>query len=147
MEESNHKPNKIWVDKGSDCYNRSMKSWLEENNIEMCSTHNEEKSVIAERLIRAKKIKVKKKTHILTLVKKLIIKIQNSKLVVTLKYQIIKTFLQKVTLLIKKVKHTVPLTYVINDLNGEKMVGTFYQQKKKSRIENVIKRKGDRLYV
>ena len=55
--------------------------------------------------------------------------------------------MQKVTLLIKKVKHTVPLTYVINDLNGEKMVGTFYQQKKKSRIENVIKRKGDRLYV
>ena len=67
----------------------------------------------------------------MTLVKKLIIKIQNSKLVVTLKYQIIKTFLQKVTLLIKKVKHTVPLTYVINDLNGEKMVGTFYQKKKK----------------
>ena len=64
MEESNHKPNKIWVDKGSDCYNRSMKSWLEENNIEMCSTHNEEKSVIAERLIRAKKIKIKKNTHI-----------------------------------------------------------------------------------
>ena len=26
---SNRKPNKIWVDKGSEFYNRSMKSWLE----------------------------------------------------------------------------------------------------------------------
>ena len=29
LNESNHKPNKIWVDKGSKFYNRSMKSWLE----------------------------------------------------------------------------------------------------------------------
>ena len=36
-----HKPNKIWVDKGSELYNRSMKSWLEKNAIEIYSTHNE----------------------------------------------------------------------------------------------------------
>ena len=41
LDESNRKPNKIWVDKGSEFYNRSMKSWLEKNNIEMYSTHNE----------------------------------------------------------------------------------------------------------
>ena len=29
LKESNRKPNKIWVDKGSEFYNRSMKSWLE----------------------------------------------------------------------------------------------------------------------
>ena len=29
LDESNHKPNKIWVDKGSEFYNRSMKLWLE----------------------------------------------------------------------------------------------------------------------
>ena len=29
LKESNRKPNKIWVDKGSESYNRSMKSWLE----------------------------------------------------------------------------------------------------------------------
>ena len=29
------KPNKIWVDKGSEFFNRSVKSWLEKNNIEM----------------------------------------------------------------------------------------------------------------
>ena len=29
LKESNHKANKIWIDKGSECYNKSMKSWLE----------------------------------------------------------------------------------------------------------------------
>ena len=42
----------MWVDKGSDFYNRSMKSWLQDNNIEMYSMHNEGKSVVAERFIR-----------------------------------------------------------------------------------------------
>ena len=41
------KQNKIWVDKGSEFDNRSMKSWLEKNDIEIYSTHNEEKSVVA----------------------------------------------------------------------------------------------------
>ena len=48
LDESNRKPNKIWVDKGSKFYNRSMKSWLEKSDIEMYSTHNEGKSVVAE---------------------------------------------------------------------------------------------------
>ena len=38
---SNCKPNKIWVDKGSEFYNRSMKSWLQDNNIEKYSIYNE----------------------------------------------------------------------------------------------------------
>ena len=49
---ANRKPNKIWVGKGSEFYNRSMKSWLEKNATEMYSTHDEGKSVFAERLIR-----------------------------------------------------------------------------------------------
>ena len=49
---SNHKPNKIWVDKGSESCNRSMKSWLQDSDIEMCSTHNEGKSLAAEGFIR-----------------------------------------------------------------------------------------------
>ena len=55
--------------------------------------------------------------------------------------------------MIKKVKNTVPWTYVINDLNHEKISGTFYKkelQKKNQeefRIEKVIKRKGVRIYV
>ena len=35
LKESNRKPNKIWVDKGLEFYNRSMKSWLEKNAIGM----------------------------------------------------------------------------------------------------------------
>ena len=42
----------MWVDKGSEFYNRSMKSWLQDNNTEMYSMHNEGKSVVAERFIR-----------------------------------------------------------------------------------------------
>ena len=58
MGESNRKPNKVWVDKGSEFYNRSMKSWLVKIDIEMYSTHNEGKSVVAERLIRTLKNKI-----------------------------------------------------------------------------------------
>ena len=38
-------------------------------------------------------------------------------------------------ILIKKVKHTVPLAYVINDLNGEKIVRTFYKKKITNSLE------------
>ena len=48
----NHKPNEIWVDKGNEFYNISMKSWLEKDDIKMYSTHNEGTTVIAERFIR-----------------------------------------------------------------------------------------------
>ena len=54
---------------------------------------------------------------------------------------------------IKKVKNTVPWRYVINDLNGEEIVETFYEKElqktnqKEFKIEKVIKRKGDKLYV
>ena len=45
------KPNKIWADQGSEFYNCSFKKWLKDNEIEMYSTHNERKSLVAERLI------------------------------------------------------------------------------------------------
>ena len=54
---------------------------------------------------------------------------------------------------IRKVKNTVPWTYIINDLNGGEIIGTFYEKElqkanhEKLRIEKVIKRKGDKLYV
>ena len=41
LDDSNRKPNKIWVNKGSECYNNSFKKWLEDNDIEMYSIHNE----------------------------------------------------------------------------------------------------------
>ena len=60
FDESNRKPNKIWVDKGSELCNRSMKSWLQGNNTEMHLTHNEGKSVVVERFIRTLKNKIYK---------------------------------------------------------------------------------------
>ena len=54
---------------------------------------------------------------------------------------------------IKKVKNTVPWTYVISDLNGEEIIGTFYEKELQKtnqqtfRIEKVIKRKGNKLYI
>ena len=52
------KPNKIWVDQGSEFYNQSFKNFLKINNIEMYSTFNEGKSVVAERFIRTFKKKI-----------------------------------------------------------------------------------------
>ena len=60
LDESNRKSNQIWVDKGSEFYNRSVKSWLEENDIELYSTHNEGKSVISERFVKTLKNKIYK---------------------------------------------------------------------------------------
>ena len=56
----NRKPDKIWVDKGSEFYDSSMKSWLEKNDIEMYLTHDEGKSVVADRFIKTLKNKVYK---------------------------------------------------------------------------------------
>ena len=52
------KPNKIWVDQGSEFYNQSFKDFLKINSIEMYSTYNEGKSVVAERFIRTLKNKI-----------------------------------------------------------------------------------------
>ena len=49
------KTNKIWADQGSEFYNQSLKDFLKINNIEMYSTFNEGKFVVAERFIRTLK--------------------------------------------------------------------------------------------
>ena len=59
-QDKGRRPNKLWVDKGSEFYNNSFKKLLQDNNIEMYSTHNEGKSVIAERFIRTLKNKIYK---------------------------------------------------------------------------------------
>ena len=54
---------------------------------------------------------------------------------------------------ISKIKNIVPWTYVISDLNGEKIVGTFYEKELQKanqnefQIEKVTKRKGDELFL
>ena len=131
LNESNRKPNKIWVDKGSEFYNRPMKSWLEKNSIEMYTMHNEEKSVVVERFIRILKNKIYK---YMTSVSKNI-------------------YIDKLDDIVNKYNNTVSWTYVIDYHNGEKIVGTFCENElqktnqKEFEIEKVMKRKGDKLYV
>ena len=165
MSDSNRKPNKIWVDKGSEVYNNASKYFLKINNIERHSTYNKGKSVVAERFTRTLKNKIFK--HMIAISKNVyfdvlddIVNKYNNTVHRTIKIKPIevvddsyvkssKDFNKKdpkfkvgdhvrtskyknifaigytpncseeVFVLIK-IKHTVPWTYVINDLNGEK---------------------------
>ena len=60
LDESNCKLNEILADKGSEFYNRSMKSFFQNNDIEIYSANNEDKFIIAERFIRTLKSKIYK---------------------------------------------------------------------------------------
>ena len=60
IKQSNRKSNKIWVDQGGEFYNNVFEKWLSDNDINMYSTYNEGKSVVAERFIRTLKNKLYK---------------------------------------------------------------------------------------
>ena len=198
LKQSNRKPNKIWVDKGSEFYNAFLKKWLRDNDIVMYSTHNEGKSVAAERFIRTLKSKIYKYMTSISknvYIDKLddIVNEYNNIYHTTIKMKPIdvkdNTYINtnkeinnkdpkfkvgdpvriskyknifskgytpnrsEEVFVIKKVKNTVPWTYVIKDLNGEEITGTFYEKElqktnqEEFRIEKVIKRKGDKIYV
>ena len=166
------KPNKIWVDKRSEFYNSSFKKWLKDNDLEMYSTHNEGKSVAAERFIRTLKNKIYKymtsihdfnidklddivdeynNTYHRTIRIKPIDVEDNTCIdfekevndrdpkfkvgdhVRISKYKNI--FAKGYTpnwseevFVISKIENRVPWAYVINDLNGEEITGTFYEK-------------------
>ena len=175
-----------------------MKSWLEKNDIEMYSMHNEEKSVVAERFIRTIRNKIYK--HMTSISKNvytdklddIVNEYNNTKhrgtkmKPVDVKDNTYIKFGKEVNdndpkfkvghhvriskyknispkgytpnwseevFVIKRIKNTVPWTYVIDDLNGEEITGTFYEKELQKidqhefRIEIVIKKKGDKLYV
>ena len=173
LKNSNRKPNKIWVDHGSEFYNSVFKMFLKDNNIEMYSTHNKEHSVVAESFITALKNKIYK--HMTTVVKNMyfivlddiVDKYNNSyhnsikmkpkdvtdysfveyneefnkrdhkfKIgdeVRTSKYK--NAFAKGYTpnwreqiFVVKKIKNTVPWTNVTSGLNGEEIVGRFYEK-------------------
>ena len=192
LKESNRKPNKIWVDKGSEFYNNSFKNWLQDNDIVMYSTNNEGKSVIAERFFRALKNKIYK--YMTSISKNVYIdklddtvREYNNTYHTSIKMEPVdvkdNTYIDfkkeindrvpefkvgdhvripkyknifakgympnwsEETFVIKKIKNTVPWTYVINDLNGEEIIGTFYENELQSTnqqefmIEKVIKKR------
>ena len=84
-------------------------------------------------------------------------KILSLKLVIIIEYQnIIKGYIRNQSeevFAIKNVKNTLPWTYVISDLNGEEIFGTFYEKdfeklnQKEFRVEKVMKRIVDKLYL
>ena len=100
-------------------------------------------------------------THISILKKKLIIKIQNFKAGDYIRISKYKNIFAKgympnwseEVFIISKIENTVPWSYVINDLNGEEIIGRFYEKElqktnqQEFRIEKVLKKKGDKLYV
>ena len=198
FKKSNRKPNKIWVDRGSEFYNNSFKKWIKNNDIEMYSTNNDGKSVIVERFIRTLKTKICK--YMTSISKNVYInklddtvKDYNNKYQTSIKIKPAdvkdNTYInfKKETndknpkfevadhvriskyenifakgympnwpeeiFVDEKIKNTVPWTYIINDLNGEEIIGTFYEKElqstnqQKFRIERVSKKKSDKLYV
>ena len=187
LKEFNRKPNKIWVDKGSKFYNSSVKKWLKDNDTEMYSIHNEEKSVVPEntRTLETKIYKYMTSVSKNVYIDKLddIVNEYNNTYHRTIKMKPVdvndNTYIDSMELhsteldsrdlhpgkevndkdpkfkvgdhvriskyknifakgytpnwseevfVIKKVKNTVPWTYVINDLNGEEIIGTFYEK-------------------
>ena len=198
LHESNRKPNKIWVDKGSKFCNRSVKSWFEKNTIEMYSIRNEQKSIIAKRFVKTLKDKIcKYMTSISTnvqidklddLVNKYLdtyhsknkmkpVNVKSNTYMNTFKeinnkdpkFKIsdiaripkykhifgrgyVSNWSKEVSVN-KNVKSNVSRTYVISDLRGEEIVGTFWKKElqktnqKGFRVEKVITRKGDKLYI
>ena len=176
LDESNHKPNKVWVDKGSKFYSRSMKSLLQNNDVEMYSAHNEGKSVIAERFIKTLKNKIYEyltsiSSNIYIDKSEDIDKKYNNTYHTTIKMKrvIIKSntnidcsneindknpkFEIGDIVRISKYKNTVLWTYVISDFKGEEIVQTFYEKElqkanqKEFRVQKVIQRKSDKLYI
>ena len=191
------KPNKIWVDQGGEFYNKLFKRFLKINSIEMYSTYNEGKSVVAERFIRTLKNKIFK--HMTAISKNVYFDVLDD---IVNKYNTVhKTIKMKPTdvtsdsygeynedsnekdpkfkvgdrvriwkyknifakgftqnwseqvFVIRKIKNTVPWTYVNSDLNGEPIDGAFHEKElqktnqKEFRIGKIIKRKCDKLYV
>ena len=187
LKQSNRKPNKIWVDKGSEFYNAYFKKWLRDN-INMYSTHNEGKSIVAKRFIRTLKSKIYKYMTSISknvlddivdeydntyhnIIKMKPINVKDNTYINTSKeinnkdpkfkvgdhvriskYKNIFAKGSEEIFVIKKVRNNFPWTYFINDLNGEEIIGTFYEKElqktnqEEFRIEKVIRRKGDKLY-
>ena len=137
-------------------------TWLKDNDVDIYSIQNEGKSVLTERFVRTLKNKIyKHMTAVLNTMLILVKKNLNLKLVMMWQFQGIKTFFledmlqfcPKQFLLLAKLQSTVPWTWVIKNLNGEEIIGTFYKKElqkinqKEFRIEKRIKRKGNKLYV
>ena len=190
LNKSKRKPNKIWVDHGSEFYNNKFKEFLKDNDIEMYSTYNEGKSAVAERFIKTLKNKIYK--HITSVGKNVYFDVLDNtvrkynntvhssikmkpkdvsndsfvgyveesnkkdpkfKVGDNVRISKYKNIFAKGYNVVNKVQNAVSWTYLINDLNCEEIMGSFYEKElqktdqKEFRIEKVIKKKGDKIFV
>ena len=190
LNKSKRKPNKIWVDHGSEFYNNKFKGFLKDNDIEMYSTYNEGKSAVAERFIKTLKNKIYK--HITSVGKNVYFDVLDNtvrkynntvhssikmkpkdvsndsfvgyveesnkkdpkfKVGDNVRISKYKNIFAKGYNVVNKVQNAVSWTYLINDLNCEEIMGSFYEKElqktdqKEFRIEKVIKKKGDKIFV
>ncbi len=174
------KPNKLWVDKGKEFYNKTFDKWLQNNNVSLYSTFNEGKAVVIERFNRTMKATMwkyftaqntKKYIDILdklidqynknyhssikmtpveaskkhnenvvrnNLYNKISIKQKKGKFKISDRVRIYryKTIFEKgytpnwtkEIFEVYKIQNTVPTTYLIKDLSGEEIQGSFYEQ-------------------
>ena len=111
----------------------------------MYSTNNEEKSVIAERTIRILKNKIYKymtsvlKDVYIHKLDKIVNKFNNIYHSNIFAKHYIPDWSEEV-FVIKKVKNTVPWTHVLNNLNGEEVVGTSYEKELQKKVINYMLR-------
>ena len=161
------KPNKIWVDKGSEFYNNSLNKWSKDNDIEIYSIHNERNiirtlkskiyqymtslskyvyidkldDIVSEyndtyhRTIKMKPIDVKDNTYIdfkkESNDKDPKFKVGDHAKISKYKNIFTEGYMpnwSEEVFVVSKIKSTVPWIYVIIELNGEEMIGTFYEK-------------------
>ena len=173
IKQSGRKPNKIWVDQGSEFYNNDFKKCLLNNNIIMYSIYNEGKSVVVERFIRTLKNKLYKhmtatgKNVYYDVLEDVVNKYNNTKHnTLKMKPKNVKDGNKRIYIdennkkdsrfkigdrvrifkfknifakgytpnwsreifIVNKVNDTVPYTYNLKDLNGEEIIGSFYDR-------------------
>ena len=73
VNESKRQPHKFWPVQGREFYNSPMQKWLDDNDTFMYSTHNESKSVVAERFIKTIKGKIYEKNEWQLMIENLIL--------------------------------------------------------------------------
>ena len=173
IKQSGRKPNKIWVDQGSEFYNNDFKKCLLNNNIIMYSIYNEGKSVVVERFIRTLKNKLYKhmtatgKNVYYDVLEDVVNKYNNTKHnTLKMKPKNVKDGNKTIYIdennkkdsrfkigervriskfknifakgytpnwsreifIVNKVNDIVPYTYNLKDLNGEEIIGSFYDR-------------------
>ena len=156
IKQSERKPNKIWVDQGSEFYKNNFKKWLSNNNIIMYSTYNEAKSVVVERFIRTFKNKLYKHMtatdknvyydvlddvvskynntkHSTIKMKPIDVGNNNKRVYIDENNEKRSRFKVGDRVRISKIKNiyvydAVPYTYNIKDLNDEEIIGSFYDR-------------------